>query len=666
MNFAAPNYAYLLFLLPVIALFKIWADLEGKKALEGFASSARLRSVLLEGASVVRANLHFGLILLGIGFFVIALTRPQYGKDEKDLEQSGRNILIAMDTSKSMLAEDVAPSRMERARLAAQDLLKKLEGDRVGIIAFAGRAFLQAPLTTDQEALVETIQTLDHTTIPRGGSSLASAINLAVETAQKARGTRHGLVIFTDGQETDDSAMEAARKAADLNIIILPVGVGSVDGTLIPDPNPLNEGGYIRDENGNIVKSRLESGLLREVARITGGEYVELASQPLTQTIVDRVMANLDRHDDKSKHLSRPIERYQWPLFAGILCIMLSQLLRPSSRRSVRIAALPVDPRATVHQHQPTSRAVASPATVSILAMLVGGWFLLTPAAVEAKVAPEVQAARKQYQEKQYQEAKEAYTKMLQSKKLPAPAEELYYGLGAAELQLKEYDMSARSFSDALKSHNPRVQKPALRGLATALYSQGEVLLKSDLESTIKAWTDSRDHFDTAMGLEKDQESDSYRELSENRALVQKRLDEVKQMLAEQKARQKAEKEKRKQKKQQGQGQGEEGEPEEEPEEGEGEQQSQNQNGGNQEKQKPTDALQEGKEEILEGDLRAGDPGKPSDSDKEGQPDGDHMRNDSTGYTPFEARSMLKMYSDEQKSTQYLMRRERAPGGKDY
>ncbi|QIF02141.1 VWA domain-containing protein [Roseimicrobium sp. ORNL1] len=672
-NFASPNFAYLLFLLPVIALFKIFADLATKKGLEGFASSSRLRSTLMAGASVIWANIHFGLLVLGVGFFILALTQPQLGRDEKDIEQSGRNILIAMDTSKSMLAEDLAPSRMERARLAAQDLLEKLKGDRVGVIAFAGRAFLQAPLTTDQEALTETLQTLDHTTIPRGGSSVASAINLAVETAQKSRGTRHGLVIFTDGQETDDAALEAARKAADLNIIILPVGVGTQDGTLIPDPNPLNDGGYIRDENGNIVKTKLEPALLREIARITGGEYVELSSQPLTQTIVDRVMANLDRHDDKSKHLSRPIERYQWPLFAGIFCIMLSQLLRPSYLRPVHTAVLPVDPRATVHQHQhsyqtPPPLTASSHATVA--ALLLVGWFALAPTSVEAAVAPAVKTARNHYKEQRYKEAKEAYTKMLQSKELVAPAGELYYGLGAAELQLKEYDTAVRSFSDALKSHNPGVQKPSLRGLATALYSQGEVLLKSDLEATIKAWTDSRDHFDTAMSLAK-KDSDEYKELSENRALVQKRLDEVKIMLAEQKEKQKQQGEKGKQKqKQKGQGKGE-GEPDDEGEEGEGEQKTpQDQDGGNDENKKPkrTDALQEGQEEILEGELRAGEQGsKPNEKPgKEGEGEGDHMRNDRTGYTPYEARSMLRMYSDEQKSTQYLMRRERALGGKDY
>jgi Ca-activated chloride channel family protein len=674
-NFASPNFAYLLFLLPVIALFKIFADLATKKGLEGFASSSRLRSTLMAGASVVWANIHFGLLVLGVGFFILALTQPQLGRDEKDIEQSGRNILIAMDTSKSMLAEDLAPSRMERARLAAQDLLEKLKSDRVGVIAFAGRAFLQAPLTTDQEALTETIQTLDHTTIPRGGSSLASAINLAVETAQKSRGTRHGLVIFTDGQETDDAALEAARNAADLNIIILPVGVGTQDGTLIPDPNPLNDGGYIRDEDGNIVKTRLEPGLLKEIARITGGEYVELSSQPLTQTIVDRVMANLDRHDDKSRHLSRPIERYQWPLFAGIFCIMLSQLLRPSYLRPVHTAVLPVDPRATVHQHQhqhPSSYQTPPPLAASshimVASLLLLGWFALVPASVEAAVALGVKTARNHYKEQRYKEAKEAYTKMLQSKELPAPAGELYYGLGAAELQLKEYDTAVRSFSDALKSHNPGVQKPALRGLATALYSQGEVLLKSDLEATIKAWTDSRDHFDTAMSLAK-KDSDEYKELAENRALVQKRLDEVKDMLAEQKEKQKQQGQQGKEKKkQQGQGQGE-GDPGEE--DGNSDQDPpQDRDGGQDENKNPkrTDALQEGQEEILEGELRAGDPGSKPDNKpgKEGEPDSDHMRNDRTGYTPYEARSMLRMYSDEQKSTQYLMRRERALGGKDY
>lgn len=666
-GFASPNYAYLLFLLPLIALFKIWADWKSRQALESFASSSRLRAALLGGPSAVWASVHFGLQLLGVGFIILALTRPQYGDDEKDLEQTGRNIFIAIDTSKSMLAQDLPPSRLERARLAAQDLLEKLRGDRVGIIAFAGRAFLQAPLTTDQEALIDTIQAIDHTSIPRGGSSLASAIELAVETAAKSRGIRHGLVVFTDGQETDDAAIEAAKRAAEMNLIILPVGVGTQDGTFIPDPDALNDSDYIRDENNNVVKTRLESALLHEIARITGGEYVELSSQPLTKFTVDRVMANLDRHKDGSHHLSRPIERYQWPLGAGIICLIMSQLLRPPSRRAERTAALPVDPKATVHQHPPAHTPVA--ARVALLFLGV----LMLPLSAHAKVDPGVQAARDHYREGRFKEARDAYSKMLQSKEPPAPLDELYYGLGAAELQLQQYNVASKSFSDALKSDRVEYQREAHRGLGTTLYSQGEASLKAfDLEATIKSWTDSRDHYDSALQRAAEG-SDEHRELSENRAFVQKRLDAVKRLDAEMKKRAKKEREERekqKREKKEQEGEGGEGEPEEE-QEGEGEQQSppKDQDGNEgKERKKKTDALQKEQEGVLEGELRAAEPGDPGSETKSDAADPDNMRNDATGFTPQEARTQLKNYSDENKSrsNQYLIRPGRPAGGKDY
>src|SRR5262245_35064159 len=142
MTFAAPSYAYLLFVLPFIALVKIWADGRATRALQAFASSERLRVPLMGGAAPIWSGLHFGLQLLALGFFIIALTRPQVGTQHRDIQQSGRNIFIAIDTSKSMLANDVNPNRLTRAKLAAQDLLAKLPGDRVGLIAFAGRSFL--------------------------------------------------------------------------------------------------------------------------------------------------------------------------------------------------------------------------------------------------------------------------------------------------------------------------------------------------------------------------------------------------------------------------------------------------------------------------------------------------------------------------------------------
>ena len=680
MNYASPNYAWLLFLLPAIALLKIWADARVQTALGSFASSGRLRASLLGGASLLRSGLHFGLQLLGVGFFILALTRPQLGTVERDLDQSGRSIFFAIDTSKSMLARDVLPDRLTRAKLAAQDLLEKLPGDRVGIIAFAGRAFLQAPLTTDHNAITETLQTLDHTTIPRGGSSLASAIELAVETAAKSRGVRHGLVIFTDGQETDDATLAAAKKAADMDLIILPVGMGTTDGTFIPDPDPDNEGANLRDENNKLLTTRLESGLLRQVARITGGEYVELNSQALSAPLVNRILANLNRHQDENQHLSRPIERYQWPLFAGILCIAMSLLLRPSSRRLVRAAALPVDPKATVHQHARPAQAQSSPMPMttaqsppqaqppslatrvpgSLLSVLLLLLLLLSPPSTShAVVAPELQKARTHFKEKKFQEAKDEFSKMLQAKEPPAPLEELYYGLGASSLQLKEYDTAAKAFSDALKSHDTNMQQRSLRGLGTALYNQGDILLKTEPETTIKSWTDSRDHFDTALKQSKEG-SDEYKQILENRDFVQKRLDELKK---EQEAKGKGKSKQKQKDKQKGNGQGEP----DDSEDGEGEEPQEKKNDGNQgeeNQQKKTDAMQKDQGALPEGELRAGEAGKQSGQSQAGN--ADDMRNNKTGYTPQEARSQLRIYADDQKSVQYLMRRERPLGGKDY
>ncbi len=238
MTFAASSYAWFLFLLPVVALLKIWADARGQRAVRAFASSERLRQNLLGGASPVWSGLHFGAQLLALGFFILALTRPQWGVESKDIEQSGRNIFIAIDTSKSMLADDMAPNRLTRAKLAALDLLAKLPTDRVGVIAFAGRSFLQAPLTTDHDAVAESINSLDQTSIPRGGSSLAAAITLALDTAAKTKGQQYGMVIFSDGQGTDSGTLAAAKEAAQKHLLILPVGVGTVEGSLIPDPAP--------------------------------------------------------------------------------------------------------------------------------------------------------------------------------------------------------------------------------------------------------------------------------------------------------------------------------------------------------------------------------------------------------------------------------------------
>src|SRR6202043_689081 len=186
-------------------------------------------------------------------------------------KRKGLDLLIAVDTSRSMLSDDVQPNRIERVKLAIQDLINELQGDRVGLIAFAGRAFLQAPLTIDYDAVVEAINDLDTKTIPEGGTNISDAIALAARTYGKSAVGNRALVIFTDGEELSGDAVKAAKAAADAGIRIFTVGVGTPQGSLIPVPNEDGGTSFVKDSSGQVVKSKLDDKRLREIAEATGG-----------------------------------------------------------------------------------------------------------------------------------------------------------------------------------------------------------------------------------------------------------------------------------------------------------------------------------------------------------------------------------------------------------
>src|SRR5713101_3490211 len=181
-----------------------------------------------------------------------------------------------------MLSNDVAPNRLERVKLAAQDLITELQGDRAGRIAFAGRAFLQAPLTIDYEAAVESINDLDTKTIPEGGTNISEAIALASRTFGKSAMGNRALIIFTDGEELSGDAMQSAKIAADAGVRIFAVGVGTPEGSLIPISGEGGGTAFVKDSNGQVVKSKLDEKRLKEIAEATGGFYLHLEDGPRT------------------------------------------------------------------------------------------------------------------------------------------------------------------------------------------------------------------------------------------------------------------------------------------------------------------------------------------------------------------------------------------------
>src|SRR5713101_268442 len=232
MRFEHPQLLWLLLLaLPGLTGFFWWSWRERRRLIAQFVQS-RLLPNLTVGVSATRLKIRLALLIAAVGLLVITLARPQWGFDWEEAKQRGLDVVVAIDTSRSMLAEDVAPNRLARAKLAALDLKKLARTDRVGLVAFAGSAFLQCPLSFDDEAFRQSVEALDVNIIPQGGTAIAEAINTAL-AAFKEGDNYKTLVLFTDGEDQDSGALETAQKASDAGLHIFTVGIGTTEGELL-------------------------------------------------------------------------------------------------------------------------------------------------------------------------------------------------------------------------------------------------------------------------------------------------------------------------------------------------------------------------------------------------------------------------------------------------
>src|SRR5437762_7702718 len=232
MSFGNSQMLWLLLVIPPALLAFFWWAWRQRQALMTQFIQARLLSGLTIGISTRRQKIRLAGVTLAVACLIVALARPQWGFEWEEAKQRGLDIVVAIDTSKSMLAEDIAPNRLARAKLAALDLMQQARADRLGLIAFAGSAFLQCPLTIDDAAFRQSVEALDVNIIPQGGTALAEAIN----TARKAfkEGDNHKiLVLFTDGGDEDSGVVDAASKAAETGLRIFTIGIGSVEGELL-------------------------------------------------------------------------------------------------------------------------------------------------------------------------------------------------------------------------------------------------------------------------------------------------------------------------------------------------------------------------------------------------------------------------------------------------
>ena len=648
MTFLAAKILYCLSILPLLAVLKLWADWRAGKVQSAF-TSPRLRDMLVTGVSLRRSWIIFTLQLLALGCFIFALARPRWGEDKIVQQESGRNVIIAIDTSRSMLANDIVPDRITRAKLAAQDVLASLKNDRVGLIAFAGNAYLQAPLTTDHDAVAEAIQSLDFTSVPRGGSEIGRALKLAVETFEKSPARNHGLILFSDGGEPDIEITEYSKQAAQKNILVLTVSVGTEARALIPDPDPARAGEFVRDQQGNVVKTRMEPKVLQEIATATRGRYMKLGSQPLAVSVVKDLLSALQAQTNAAKELVKPIERFYWPLSIGMLLLVSAWLIRPSSRMKTYTPAL------------------------ALLA-----WSFLTPAAqandtflgsVFGSKKPDPQQALDAYKEGDFDHAAKLYEELMKSSSSEARRQQFAFGLGNAAHQIKDYDRAVGGFSRALESEDRGTQNQAHRGMAHSLYDQGDRALAKQPKFSLKAWRDSVKHFDAALKIDP-----ANKEVQENRDFVKKRLEELQKKMDEQEGKdgKKGDKGKKGKKGEKG----EKGESDDGDQEGDGDgedkDKSRKESLGKKEDKEGEDGKGGDKEKEQEGKLQAGKEGdqeSPEARERREQREAEmagNEKDDATGFSRNEARSFLRTYADDQKKALLVRPRDAPVNGKDW
>lgn len=318
-RFETPEYLYLLLLLPVLAVAHYLWMFRKRRNLKRYGDPVLLRP-LMKDVSRLRTEVKFWLLLFSLLFLVIALARPQYGTKVETRKRNGIEAIIAMDISNSMLAEDVRPNRLEKAKMMVSHLVDNMTDDKIGLIIYAGQAYVQLPITSDYVSAKMFLETISPSQIEMQGTDIASAIDLASKSFTNQQGVSRAIFVITDGEDNEGGAVEAARAAAQKGIHVYVLGVGEPTGAPIPVPGT---GRYIVDNEGNIVMSRLNEDMCREIANAGHGNYIYVDNSSSAQKKLDKYVENLGRTEMESSVFSEYDEQFQSFLLLSLLFFLM-------------------------------------------------------------------------------------------------------------------------------------------------------------------------------------------------------------------------------------------------------------------------------------------------------------------------------------------------------
>ncbi len=322
-QFANQYFLYALLIIPILVIIFIFARINKKKALQKFGDDNVISS-LMPLASRRRPLVKFILMLMIISLIIVAIARPQRGSKRKTVKAEGVEIVIALDVSNSMLAQDVKPNRLAAAKHSISRMLEQLDNDKIGLIVFAGKAYTQVPVTTDYTATKMLLQTIDTDVVNEQGTAIGEAIELASKSFTPNEDATKVLIIITDGENHEDNPVEAAKVAAEKGIIIYTIGLGDINGSPIPTGSGTN---YRKDRSGHVIMSKLDEKTLVDIASAANGKYIRANNISLGLKTLYKEIDNLDKQEMESVVFDEYEDFFQYLIGLAIILFLLDYFI---------------------------------------------------------------------------------------------------------------------------------------------------------------------------------------------------------------------------------------------------------------------------------------------------------------------------------------------------
>jgi Ca-activated chloride channel family protein len=475
MNFAQPAWLVLIILLPLLGLGALLATRLRRQQWQAFVAP-RLRDSLLKHGSGLSRWLALFFLIAACAAIIIALAGPRGDAGTRVEKTMGRNVMIALDLSRSMRVADVKPDRLTQAKVVIYELLEAMPNERIGLIGFAGDPHVYAPLTTDHGAVRETVEQIDEEWPPLGGSNLAAAVQLATDTLKKTGQKNNALVILSDGEKHDDDLDAMIAQAEQSGVYIIAIGVGTEDGGFVPHKE--FPGGKMVDRSGRPVISQLQGDVMRQLAEGTKGRFAMAGSGLDIPVLVKSVVAGLDAFEMDSRERKISVEFYQWFMFPALVFLMTS-IIVGTRWRGIQGTAL----------------------------LMLAGCLLTAPDAS----ASEASKAKAALHEERHEEAREAYQQLAEGSKRRETRARYRLGEATAAYRALDFRAARTAFSQTLLTRDPRVKASGHLGMGNSLFQLGWAGLSGDSYPADAESLPDLDRFDTIVkeALAKLRESDA-------------------------------------------------------------------------------------------------------------------------------------------------------------